>query len=78
MFLLRELSLGWLIILLLEAIWLFLLFFSPLKNSKKIIILAFSFLTQFIGIYIIFQGGIEADEQGTQGNIFGNPFALIL
>lgn len=66
------------IILLTIAFALFLgLLYSFRNDIKKISLLVLGVALQIFGAYLIFQDGIKADEQGTGGDIFGNPIALL-
>ncbi len=48
------------------------------KGVKKNIFLGIAWFLQLLGYYLIFQDAIKVDEQGLEGNIFGNPLALSL
>ncbi len=58
--------------------WFLGLLYSFRNDSQKIIFLVIGVILQIFGAYLIFQDGIKADEQGTGGDIWGNPTALLL
>jgi hypothetical protein len=60
------------------TIWLAWLGYTFRKDLKKISILTIGFISQIVGAFLVFQDGIKADEQGLEGNLFGNKIALLL
>ncbi len=58
--------------------WFLWLLYSFRNDFQTMVFLVIGVLLQIFGAYLIFQDGIKADEQGTGGDIWGNPTALLL
>lgn len=67
-----------LLLFLIVLAWFLWLLYSFRNDFQKILFLVTGVLLQIFGAYLIFQDGIKADEQATEGDIFGNPTALLL